>query len=81
MFGSILIAFGALIALGTMLLGAYFVNLGCAMSTTRCEQNILQLIGELMISPEGTVFWAGVAIGVVLIWVGNSIKSYRRQKG
>lgn len=76
MFSGILIALGIVIALSTMLIGIYFVNLGCAMATQGCEQSILELLVELMTAPEGAMLWAGAAIGFVLIWVGYNIKSY-----
>lgn len=81
MLGSILIALGVLIAIGTMLIGTYLINLGCSMSPQGCNQSILELIIELMTSHEGTAFWAALVIGFILISVGYTIKSSSERGG
>lgn len=79
MLGSILIALGLVIAIGATLIGIYVINLGCKLNgALGCQQNVVELIGELMKSPEGTMLWAAFATSFVLISLGYSIKSRSR---
>lgn len=80
MLGSILIVAGVVLAIGSMLVGFYLVNLGCSMGgASGCKESGLKLMFQLMSSAEGGIFWAAVAISFVLIAVGYKLKTYTKR--
>lgn len=71
-----MIVLGVVIVIGAALIGIYVVNAECGMgSASGCDKSVVELIGGLMTSDAGALFWAACALGFVLISLGYTFKS------
>lgn len=75
MLGTILIAMGVFLLIGTVVAAYWLISLGCAMGgASGCEAGTVELLSDLMISNEGIFFWAAWVVGVFLVWGGMQLK-------
>lgn len=73
-----MIILGVVLVIGAVLIGIYIVNAECALnSPTGCDKSVVELIGGLMTSDVGALFWAACALGFVLISIGYTLKSQK----
>lgn len=72
----VLIFFGAVLMVGSMLTAYWLAALSCAMHSTGCDQSGTTLFFDLLISPVGIVFWATLALGLFMVWWGYRVKTH-----
>lgn len=79
MIGTILMTTGLVLAIGSIVAGIWLMHRECVSDdVSECAQSTLELLVQLMKSGEGTVFWALVALGFVLISVGHTIRANQK---
>lgn len=71
----ILIFFGAILAIGSMVTAYWLAVLSCAAHAAGCHQSGSSLLFGILISPVGIVFWATLALGIYMVWWGFRVKT------
>ena len=76
MLGTILIVLGAILIVGSIVVGYYVAFIACATAiASGCQDNAIDSIAQLMISNQGMLYWLAWVVGIYLIWGGVRLQS------
>lgn len=71
----VLMFFGAILVIGSMVTAYWLAALACAAHAAGCDQSGSDLFFGILITPVGIVFWATLALGVFMLWWGYRVKT------